>query len=306
MSVKVRTRRVTTYTITDNDREFEVEHQPHDGYSTTVIVKDLPDGRVIVGYLSHDDDPPDPFDGDGMGKIYDRRNMSREDRNELRSAMGWDEYDTRIPGTKQNPYAVALDVYSHSGDSWSLAGMGMQCQWDTSHNAGVWIPDPCCVEHIEYEARIRLLPEGCKVSYERRGEEINVITLTMPDGSKHGGYKSFVTAVRAASRRLGVKLDKSMYLQKAREVARECAQQAVDEYNKYISGDAYGVCVEIFSPVDENREEFENDGDGEACWGFLGSDYAEQELKDSVECTFKHESEKPPAPADPQGLLFEI
>ena len=101
MSVKVRTRRVTTYTITDNDREFEVEHQPHDGYSTTVIVKDLPDGRVIVGYLSHDDDPPDPFDGDGMGKIYDRRNMSREDRNELRSAMGWDEYDTR-------------DLYRHS------------------------------------------------------------------------------------------------------------------------------------------------------------------------------------------------
>lgn len=40
-------------------------------------------------------------------------------------------------------YAIAhLDLYRHSGDAWSYAGCGMQCRWDTSHDAGILYFDP--------------------------------------------------------------------------------------------------------------------------------------------------------------------
>lgn len=38
---------------------------------------------------------------------------------------------------KLDESALMLDVYSHSGDAWSLAGCGIQCRWDTSHRAAV-------------------------------------------------------------------------------------------------------------------------------------------------------------------------
>ncbi|MBK1683444.1 hypothetical protein [Rhodoferax fermentans] len=43
-----------------------------------------------------------------------------------------------FPGDKD---AQLLDVYSHSGEHWSLSGGGMRCRWDTASGAGVWVPD---------------------------------------------------------------------------------------------------------------------------------------------------------------------
>lgn len=48
-----------------------------------------------------------------------------------------------------NPDAVMLDVYDHSGQAWSISGGGMQCRWDTSHNAGAWVPDKYLLDQIE-------------------------------------------------------------------------------------------------------------------------------------------------------------
>ena len=33
-------------------------------------------------------------------------------------------------------FAISLDCCFHSGQSWSITGNGMQCQWDTSRRAG--------------------------------------------------------------------------------------------------------------------------------------------------------------------------
>ena len=287
MTVAVKVRRSTIYTIAENDREFEVDHEPVDHVDP--IVRELPDGRVVVGYLSHDDDPMHPLDDcDGCGKIYDRRHMSQSERNEMHQLLGWDEYGECISGRTRNPYSVPLDVYSHGQDSWSLAGEGMNDRWDTSRNAGIWLPDDCCLEHIEYSAIAKLLPKGTSVSYESTGSKVNVITYTLPDGTKRGGYKTFVTAIHAAAKKLGVKLSKEAIEKAAYEEAVVCAKQAVEEYNKYINGDAYGVCVEVFA---KNEEEYEHDGENDACWGFLGSEYAKEELISNVEYRFNRESE---------------
>jgi hypothetical protein len=50
-----------------------------------------------------------------------------------------------------NPSAQLLAVYSHSGEHWSLSGQGMQCQWDTSNCAGVWLPPDGCPPEKERE-----------------------------------------------------------------------------------------------------------------------------------------------------------
>lgn len=47
------------------------------------------------------------------------------------------------PYAKLPEYAIAeLDLYSHSGDSWSYHGCGMQCRWDTSSYAGILYFEP--------------------------------------------------------------------------------------------------------------------------------------------------------------------
>lgn len=66
---------------------------------------------------------------------------------EMETVLGemWEEPEF-WPG---DPDAVMLDVYDHSGQAWSISGGGMQCRWDTSHNAGAWVPDKYLLDQIE-------------------------------------------------------------------------------------------------------------------------------------------------------------
>lgn len=57
--------------------------------------------------------------------------------------------------------------------------------------------------------------------------------------------------------------------------AKVYAQQAVDEYNAWTSGDCYGVVVQTH---DKEGELIESD----ECWGYVGGEYAEMHLKDQV------------------------
>lgn len=53
---------------------------------------------------------------------------------------------------------------------------------------------------------------------------------------------------------------------------REYAQGILDEYNAYLAGEVYGVVVETFEP----------DGtpvDCDAVWGYIGTEYALEEMK---------------------------
>lgn len=107
-----------------------------------------------------------------------------------------------------DPHAQLLACYDHSGQFWSLRGQGMQCQWDTSNSAGVWVPDD-----------------------EMRAD-----------------------------------------LDKDPKLARKYAQSFLDEYNAIISGDVYG-CVVQTNDADGKVE------DSDSCWGFVGSEHAQESLK---------------------------
>lgn len=301
----------TSYTITDveSGKTLELEHAPFmEGSSgTQPIIKELESGKTVVGYLSHDEDCENPFDScEGMGKIIDRRSRhsTAESRAEFYKAFGVDEDGNK--NGKRNPLAVMLDVYEHSGTSWSIQGGGMQCQWDTTKGGGVWIPDPACLEHIRYEAKKRLMPEGTKVEYKSKtnpdgtcitrkpkdGEKpyfadgtciderySNVITWTLPDGRSHGGYKSFDSAIKAAMKVAfpdAISFDPVALRETEKIIAMECAKNAVETYNSWLSGDCWGYCVEVF---DKDGDKISDD----ACWGVINADEAMKILKDEFE-----------------------
>jgi hypothetical protein len=303
MSLRVRSRTtgVLEYAAeddNDDNHEFDLTHEASS--SGEVIVKKKPDGGFVVGYLSNDSDCSHPLeDCDGCGRILDGRTR----RN--------DEYWARreSPG----PYDVLLDVYSHGGDAWRIHNDGTYFpdeQWDVSNCAGIWYPDDACLEHIEHTAIMGDLPAEFSIEYCATTDAGTAITIVynglwhqipmMVAGRKWRqhpskaacwrlyrgpfGYKSFTTAAKALRRMLGVQQSENAVKRRARKVAIACAAIAVDEYNKWLMGDCYGVCVDTF---DAECDKIADD----ACWGYIGREYAMEELTSRVEWELKHAAE---------------
>jgi hypothetical protein len=243
--------------------------------------------------------------GRGSGRIVDGRSRSSTSQ----------EYVNRRenPG----PCDVLLDVYSHGGDAWRVRGGGVYFpdeQWDVSNCAGVWYPDPCCLEHIQmmaadellcpdpyFEARRKWVADRAVHRPELPKREtspvISVVTKlnerltgeTYPngnakkdywttygwqhqDGRKRNGFKTVLACVKSAAKALGVEFDKAKFEELCRLEAVSCATGAVEEYNKWLSGDCWGVCVEVF---DAKGEPVEDEQD--SCWGYIGESYAIEE-----------------------------
>lgn len=62
-----------------------------------------------------------------------------------------------------------------------------------------------------------------------------------------------------------------------REWMIEQAASACKEYTSWCNGDCWGVCVDVFDA--KTGDKLSDD----ACWGYVGSEWAEQELKSQVE-----------------------
>jgi hypothetical protein len=314
MSVSTKTITTTTTTLyinegEDDEIQLELDQEPDDYFDP--VVEELATGGHVVGYLVHDDDCMHPLDDcDGMGKILDGRRGYRTSDKYWAKREDFDEV-----------LDVLLDVYSHSGDVWRIHGGGKYFpdeQWDVSNGAGIWSPDECCEEHIattaaeaylcpdpvvqerrawarsdaypkpDYPARKEapLINFTTKLHSEDTGEKYDngnaksrywtTYGWQHQDGRKRSGYKTVLAAVKAAAKALGVEFDKAKYDAERREEALVCAYQAVREYNKWLSGDCWGVCVETF---DKDHEPVEQD----AVWGFVGKEYAEEEVHSRVQ-----------------------
>jgi hypothetical protein len=289
MNTKVITRTESFVEIDDVQYEVRLEPDRHSGIKS----RKLDDGRMVIGYLMHDNDCSNPLeDCDGMGKIIEHR--SQADADETSEALA------------ENHMIVPLSKFEHSGVIWgvmgSLNGMPDFC-WDGTRFAGRWEPDKCCVEHIRSSAIAGLLPKGCKVEYKSKhnpdgtcitrparpgekphlnsGEMVderysNVITLIMPDGKEIGGFKSFEAGYRSACRRLGIKITAASRRQGERKVAIECAASACREFTSWCNGDCHGVIVVTCAP-DGSME------DSDECWGYIGSEYAEKTLQEQMD-----------------------
>lgn len=293
-----------SHTLKFEGHEFEVEFEPscyHDAVVRFV------DGKAVVGYISQDTDCESPLDScDGMGKIIRKDHI--DGKYDFREAFALDEYDNPAEeddGTPKqgNHMAVPLYYVDQSYGQYKFRDIN-----DGADSA--WIPDDSCIEHIKSEAIKMLLPEGSKVEYKTtklnpdgtvicltRGKHkgkpdpryFNVITWTLPDGrsssGSNGGYTSFTQAYRAMAEAAGIDLtDKEEIKRGETLAASECAKGCVAEVNKWLEGDCYGVCHEVFKKNDEGEWEKDEDAteDHNACWGFIGAKYAIEEVTSLV------------------------
>lgn len=66
-----------------------------------------------------------------------------------------------------------------------------------------------------------------------------------------------------------------------RDAASKYAESICSSYQSWCNGDVYGCVVEVFDRIGDDPDEphWESDGDHDACWGFIGSDYALESLK---------------------------
>ena len=245
--------------------ELTYKHAPE----IAPVMRERADGCIVCGYLVRDSDVQNPLEStEGLGKIIDRRNLHRdENRNICRRLTKGPEgaYLHR----RSRPCLLMLDVYVHSGEVWSLSGEGTQCRWDTTRRAGVWVPDKAAKDYIKYKAFRDCLPDGCFSSWDQ-GSAI----LTLPDGTVRGPYQSILTAIRAVPSILKISIDPMIKQTKEKEAAKVVARFALEEFNAWLAGDVWGVCVDTF-----------RDGelvDEDACWGYVTFDAAKDELEATI------------------------
>jgi len=134
-----------------NEEGFEFRFEPIDD---TLKIKAIKDGYE-ARYLIQDDNNFNPFeDNEGLGDFFHWDN-GRAELVEYCEALGYD-IDTHEKTGEENPDAVKIDKYEHSGVTYSLSGEGRQCRWDTSHVWAVWLPNACLlVELKKYKGQAR-------------------------------------------------------------------------------------------------------------------------------------------------------
>ena len=109
-----------------------------------------------VRYLAHDMDAESPWEQgwDGIGRFVHWKDHGQDERREYERLRGicpdceavterGDAHTGDCDGTALDGRgdAVAIDKYEHGGVAYSVAGTGMNCQWDTSRVWAYWVPD---------------------------------------------------------------------------------------------------------------------------------------------------------------------
>lgn len=184
-----------------------------------------------------------------------------------------------------NPFAFLLDVYEHSGRSYSLSGGGMQCRWDTSRGEAIWVPDECLLHNILKDPRITDVSsvyewqpaepfENGAGQYGPDGAWKKYVCVTPRrlefDGKKVADYEVILAKLWAVyTDEQRAELTQLMY---------ERAKSCVAEYDAWQRGDChYQVCIK-FAKDGEGWEQVDYD----TCGGYVGSKYAEEARYDCV------------------------
>lgn len=211
------------------------------------------DGKlIIVGYLCYDQDCSNPLaDCDGMGKIFTKH----DDRSFLRY-VGRNEDGDPILDEQGDILARLRGVDELDGDHETLETM--LAMWNEALEQGK-VGSPYAVP----------LDEAYRSSYREWSGRGTIDAVWVPDPSLYEHINSFPEEER--------KLE-----------ARRCFEAALEEYNNWAEGDCYGVVIDVFRR-EHKDDPYERDSkEHEACWGFIGRDYAEETLDEEFESMKKH------------------
>lgn len=177
----------------------------------------------------------------------------------------------RENGTIGNPNAVVLDVYEHSGISFSVSGEGTMCRFDTSRGGAIWVPDGT--------AELEILRLG---EQYRKGSVVKLKTKYFVEvfGQSPETLPSFETWHEAYQCLENTEAYPEHMVSEPiaqKRAAEELARDACKVYTSYCNGDVYGVILATYDK--ETKELLEED----ACWRYFGYDYALEELQSRVQ-----------------------
>jgi hypothetical protein len=171
-------------------------------------------------------------------------------------------------------YAVLLDVYDHSGRSYSLSGGGVQCRWDTSRGEALWIADKYAKEEIDRQAKVYAFGKIQQFKSDKYYPSLDGAPICAEGTTvSYPGFEHWHEAFEWLKQRvanLGEPTDDQL-LSGHNRALYEIASECVKTYNSWQCGDCYGViCVDYDA-------EGKQVGEADACWGYTGIDWARQE-----------------------------
>lgn len=166
--------------------------------------------------------------------------------------------------------AVVLDIYRHGGTQYSLSGEGMQCQWDTSRREAVWVPDV----FAKHEILVSAFKDHPVVRV--KNEAICFVFSVDAGGTFHGFGKSMSAAQAIMEASKAAAIDLNDLWKPVLEATREYVDGVVDAYNDWVNGDCYQYSVYV---VDRRTLKVE---ERECVGGYIGSQHAEETMRDSV------------------------
>lgn len=130
---------------------------------------------------------------------------------------------------------------------------------------GVWVADKGAIENIDSDP----LPRNVHVKYNYR-EQCWRVLHEVP-----GGVNQKFDDLNEA-----FKFAHTLGTGDIGWAAERYAAGVLEEYVSWCNGDVYGCCVETFKQVGTEDEPEWESVDRDECWGFVGSEYAEQTLLD--------------------------
>ena len=255
----VTVRRHTSYIVEHDGREFEVSHQPVDGTEPTI--EELPNGKVVIGYLADDNtDPQNPRENENLGHMicWHRRyklgdKHSHKDSEALWAPILGEEYE-KLDEESEEECRVWAD--SHPGSGYGTEAFFKYCDEST--------------KRMRVKVQELLKTKGYVILplylYDHSGITMSTGTFSHLDSAGWDwGIVGFIYAGPEDIERIGCKPDR----------VEEALKGEVIEYDHLLTGQCYGVCVDVFNATGEKI-------DDDACWGYLGSSYAEEELAGEV------------------------
>jgi hypothetical protein len=234
-----------SYTIEHEGREYGVDIQPCD-WSDPVIA-DAGNGVTVLGYLSHDDSPSDPLKDSGCMGSIEKFNEHDFGFN----GYGEPELDDIIQGI--------IDE-----DDLEIPGDGTEDEGLAALARPIWIQEqsgeyPVALEYNSYsDEPYSIVAETAEDLLDMDGSEFRQISHQW---SPDKYLRQELNAITDPTER--------------RKKALEFCRQALSEYNKYCTGDVYGVVTVTF---DKDGSVIGKD----SCWGFYGIDYANESLAERV------------------------
>jgi len=263
-----------------------------DADESTIQVHKLPDGRYLVGYLARDDDCSDPTEDNGTGYICAHDNHRSAD---YWAARGQTRYGELLVGEDDLLEEVAREVDKPLDDllretylykreqSWQEADAELKRIYSRANlklpYRGIY--DRLLEEHRQ--AGDLGDPDAVLLSYYEHGGRAYSLLYEnrFPDQQwdvTNGG------AVWIPDDHLRNVKAKGLTGKKRRAKMEQWARECVDTYNDWLSGDCWGVVV-------QTNDEDGNMIDDDACWGYIGSKWAKEELASSIKWALEHQKE---------------